>query len=217
MKRHTCALFDLDGVIVDTAKYHFLAWKKIATMFGYELTPSDNEELKGVSRSDSLNIILKLAQTTLDDSNIKRYLIQKNEDYLKHIEDINPQDVLPGIFEVLTILKEKKVKIGLGSASKNASIILDRLELTSFFDVIIDGNHVDKSKPHPEVFLRGSEALGVNPSQCVVFEDSSSGILAAKAAGMTAVAIGAYETFTKQDYCYPNFLPLVQRGLGELF
>ena len=158
-----------------------------------------------------------MAQTTLDDSNIKRYLIQKNEDYLKYIKDINPQDILPGIFETLTILKEKKVKIGLGSASKNASIILDRLELTSFFDVIIDGNQVDKSKPHPEVFLRGSEALGVNPLQCVVFEDSSSGILAAKAAGMTAVAIGAYETFTKQDYCYPNFLPLVQRGLGELF
>ena len=217
MKKHKCALFDLDGVIVDTAKFHFLAWKKVSSIFSYDLTLSDNERLKGVSRSDSLRIILKMANITLKPLVFQQFLIQKNQDYLDCIKDINPQDILPGIYDALIFLKQKQIKIGLGSASKNAKIILDRLELTSFFEVVIDGNSVVKSKPHPEVFLNGSSALGVNPDKCLVFEDSASGILAAKAAGMTAVAIGSPESFSNEDFCYPNFLTLVQSDLKELF
>ena len=217
MKKHDCALFDLDGVIVDTAKFHFLAWKKIASIFNYDLTSNDNEQLKGVSRSDSLQIILKMANTVIEPSKFEKYLAQKNLDYLDFIQDLGPKDILPGIFETLIFLNKRKVKIGLGSASKNAEVILSKLGLTSFFEIVIDGNKVNKSKPHPEVFLRGSSALGVAPEKCLVFEDSASGIISAKAAGMTAVAIGNPDEFLNEDFCYPNFLSLVKNDLDKLF
>ena len=169
MKKHDCALFDLDGVIVDTAKFHFLAWKKIASIFNYDLTSNDNEQLKGVSRSDSLQIILKMANTVIEPSKFEKYLAQKNLDYLDFIQDLGPKDILPGIFETLIFLNKRKVKIGLGSASKNAEVILNKLGLTSFFEIVIDGNKLNKSKPHPEVFLRGSSALGVAPEKCWFF------------------------------------------------
>jgi beta-phosphoglucomutase len=133
MKKHECALFDLDGVIVDTAKFHFLAWKKIASILNYDLTPIDNEKLKGVSRSDSLDMILKMANKNIETSKFKAYLIQKNLTYLEYIKDINPQDILPGISEALSLLKNKNIKIGLGSASKNAKIILERLGTNPLF------------------------------------------------------------------------------------
>ena len=120
MKKHDCALFDLDGVLVNTAKFHFLAWKKIASIFNYDLTSNDNEQLKGVSRSDSLQIILKMANTVIEPSKFEKYLAQKNLDYLDFIQDLGPKDILPGIFETLIFLNKRKVKIGLGSASKNA-------------------------------------------------------------------------------------------------
>ena len=217
MKKHECALFDLDGVIVDTAKYHFLAWKKIASNFKYNLTHEDNELLKGVSRIESLKIILKLANKSLDEVLFEKILIQKNKDYLNFIQNITPEDILPGISEALCYLKKKQIKIGLGSASKNAKVVLDLLELTSYFEVIIDGNNINRSKPDPEVFLRGSSALGITPDKCLVFEDSASGILAAKTAGMTAVAIGSPDTFLKQDFCYPNFLTFFKGDLHQLF
>ena len=144
-KKHLCALFDLDGVIVDTAKYHFLAWKKIAKNIGYDLTHEDNEKLKGVSRQDSLNIILDLANVTIDLEVFNHFLIQKNDDYLLLIQSISPNDILPGIFKALTFLKDREIKIGLGSASKNAKIILQKLQLMDYFEVIIDGNIVIKS------------------------------------------------------------------------
>ena len=136
-KKHLCALFDLDGVIVDTAKYHFLAWKKIAKNIGYDLTHEDNEQLKGVSRQDSLNIILDLANVTIDLEVFNHFLIQKNDDYLLLIQSISPNDILPGIFKALTFLKDREIKIGLGSASKNAKIILQKLQLTDYFEIII--------------------------------------------------------------------------------
>ncbi|MEO2099456.1 MAG: beta-phosphoglucomutase [Flavobacteriaceae bacterium] len=217
MKKHQCALFDLDGVIVDTAKYHFLAWKKVASNFGYILTEEDNEQLKGVSRPDSLQIILKMSRKSIDSKDFEACLVQKNKDYLESIKNVIPGDVLPGITDALAFLNKKRIKIGLGSASKNAKVILDRLELTSYFEVIIDGNQVEKSKPDPEVFLKGSTALQIAPEYCVVFEDSASGILAAKAAGMTAIALGNPKVFSNYDFCYPDFLPLVDRDLAQLF
>ena len=207
-KKHLCALFDLDGVIVDTAKFHFLAWKKIAKNIGYELTHEDNEQLKGVSRQDSLNIILDLANVTINLEVFNHYLIQKNNDYLILIQSISPNDILPGILEALTFLKERGIKIGLGSASKNAKIILQKLQLMDYFEVIIDGNTVIKGKPDPEVFLKGCSALNVPKDRCIVFEDAFAGILAAKEAGMTAVALGDKNFFSNADFCFSYFKQL---------
>jgi len=216
-KKHLCALFDLDGVIVDTAKFHFLAWKKIAKNIGYELTHEDNEHLKGVSRQDSLNIILDLANVTIDLEVFNHYLLQKNNDYLLLIQSLSPNDILPGISEALTFLKERRIKIGLGSASRNAKIILQKLQLMDYFEVIIDGNIVIKGKPDPEVFLKGCSALNIPKDRCIVFEDAFAGILAAKEAGMTAVALGDKKFFSNADFCFSDFTQLNIKVLSNLF
>jgi beta-phosphoglucomutase len=216
-KKHLCALFDLDGVIVDTAKFHFLAWKKIAKNIGYELTQEDNEQLKGVSRQDSLNIILDLANVSIELEVFNHYLLQKNNDYLLLIQSISPNDILPGISEALIFLKERGIKIGLGSASKNAKIILQKLQLMDYFEVIIDGNIVIKGKPDPEVFLKGCSALNVPKDRCIVFEDAFAGILAAKEAGMTAVALGDKKFFSNADFCFSDFTQLNIKVLSNLF
>jgi len=216
-KKHLCALFDLDGVIVDTAKFHFLAWKKIAKNIGYELTQEDNEQLKGVSRQDSLNIILDLANVSIELEVFNHYLLQKNNDYLLLIQSISTNDILPGISEALIFLKERGIKIGLGSASKNAKIILQKLQLMDYFEVIIDGNIVIKGKPDPEVFLKGCSALNVPKDRCIVFEDAFAGILAAKEAGMTAVALGDKKFFSNADFCFSDFTQLNIKVLSNLF
>ena len=217
MEKHQCALFDLDGVVVNTAQYHYLAWKNIAHLVGYDLTFQDNEQLKGVSRPDSLRVILKMAQTSISQDEFDRFLIQKNEDYLVLVQALKTTDILPGISEGLVFLKDKGIKIGLGSASKNALLILEKLNLTSYFDVIIDGNQVKKGKPHPEVFLKGSTALNVKPKACVVFEDASAGIEAAKAAGMTAIALGEPNEFKGAYFCFPHFNAIGISTLEKLF
>ena len=216
-KKHLCALFDLDGVIVYTAKYHYLAWKKIAAEFDYELTEADNEQLKGVSRSDSLNRILEMAGKSLDEDSFNQFLHQKNKDYLIFIQEVKKDNILPGVKHALDFLKENKIKIGLGSASKNAQIILEKLEITSYFETVVDGNSVQNGKPHPEVFLKGSQLLGVEPEYCVVFEDSQAGIHAAQAGGMTAIALGEEQVFSDMDYCFPNFEALDSATLKTLF
>ena len=217
MKIHTCALFDLDGVIVDTANYHFLAWRKIASNFGFELSKENNEKLKGVSRTKCLNIILELSNFDLNENSFNYYLKKKNEIYLDYIKNINSENILPGILKTLNYLKEKNIMIGIGSASKNARFIIEKLKISPFFDVIVDGNQIVNSKPDPEVFLKGSKALGVLPENCVVFEDSDSGIQAAKAAKMTAIAIGTSEKFSNYDFCFTNFLKIVKSDLDNLF
>lgn len=217
MKIHTCALFDLDGVIVDTANYHFLAWRKIASNFGFELSKENNEKLKGVSRTKCLNIILELSNFDLNENSFNYYLKKKNEIYLDYIKNINSENILPGILKTLNYLKEKNIMIGIGSASKNARFIIEKLKIGPFFDVIVDGNQIVNSKPDPEVFLKGSKALGVLPENCVVFEDSDSGIQAAKAAKMTAIAIGTPDKFSNYDFCFTNFLKIVKSDLDNLF
>ena len=215
--KHKLALFDLDGVIVDTAKYHFISWRKIAKCFNYELKTEDNQKLKGLSRADSLNQILNLANITLDPSSFKIHLEKKNQDYLNYVREITVDDILPGIIEALDFLNKRRIKIALGSASKNARLILDQLGITSFFKIVVDGNQVKKSKPHPEVFLKASEETGITPKKCIVFEDSQAGIIAAKAAGMTAVAIGDKNDFANYDFCYPNFSSINTTELEMLF
>ena len=197
-------IFDLDGVIVDTAKYHFLAWKELAEHLGFDFTEEQNELLKGVSRVRSLEILLDLGGVELTPAEKDRYLQEKNEQYLKYISTMKTDEILPGIEELLNFLKKEKVRFALGSASKNARLILENLALLDLFDAIVDGNDVQTAKPDPEVFLIAAKKLGVDPADCIVVEDALAGIQAARAAGMTAVAIGDPKVLTGANYNLRN-------------
>lgn len=186
-------LFDLDGVIVDTAKYHFLAWKRLADDLGINFTSDDNELLKGVSRMQSLSIILGLGNLDLNEEKKVELATKKNNWYVEYITKMKTDEILPGVLDFLQDTRNKGIRIALGSASKNAQTILDRLKITSYFDAIVSGNEVSQAKPNPEVFLKGAELLGLQPTDCVVFEDAQAGIEAAKNAGMLCVGIGSPE------------------------
>ena len=187
-------LFDLDGVIVDTAVFHFQAWRRLAQKLGGDFTEEQNEQLKGVSRVDSLKKIIEWTGATVSDEEFQTLMVEKNEWYLELVQGLGPQDALPGALNFLQTTYDQGIKIALGSASKNAPMILEKLGITPLFTAIIDGNNVVNGKPHPEVFLKGAEALGLEPSECVVFEDSIAGVQAAKAGGMSSVGIGDAET-----------------------
>ena len=182
-------IFDLDGIIVDTAKYHFKSWKIISKNFGFELSKTQNELLKGVSREKSLDRILSWGEISIDRFEKKKYLEKKNELYKSFISNLNKMDILPGVNKLLDFAAIKDIPIALGSASKNAHQILEKLEIKNKFKVIVDGNLTSKSKPHPEVFLMGAQLLGVNPKEVIVFEDSIAGVEAANRAEMISVAI----------------------------
>ncbi|WP_313559243.1 beta-phosphoglucomutase [Ruminiclostridium cellobioparum] len=198
-RKFKAALFDLDGVIVDTAKYHYLAWKKLASILNIEFTLENNERLKGVSRMRSLDILLELGNINFSEEQKIKMADQKNNWYVGYISEMNDFEILPGAKECLTALKENGTKIALGSASKNALMILEKLKIISLFDSIIDGNKVSKAKPDPEVFLLGAGELGVKPEECVVFEDAEAGIQAAKLANMYAVGIGDFNMLKEAD------------------
>ena len=198
-------IFDLDGVIVDTTKYHFLGWQKIAAQIGIEFTPEHNEELKGVSRISSLDLILQLGniQATQEDKN--KWLIQKNEDYLSYLKDMNESEIIPGVLNVLNYLKDKNQLIVLGSASKNARPILEKTNTISYFDAIVDGNDVTTAKPNPEVFLKAAKLVNITHENAIVFEDSVAGIQAANNANMTSVGIGDEKILCEAKYLFKNF------------
>lgn len=198
-------IFDLDGVIVDTAKYHFLAWKKIASEIDFEFTLEHNELLKGVSRVRSLDIILELAKNNATQEEKDKWLIQKNEDYLTYLVDMDESEILPGVFDVLKILKEHNQPIALGSASKNARPILEKTGILSYFDAIVDGNDVSNAKPDPEVFLRAAQLLGVSNENAIVFEDSVAGIQAANAAKMLSIGIGDAFILHEAKFIFKDF------------
>ena len=202
------AIFDLDGVIVDTAKYHFLAWQRLAKTYGFEFDQADNERLKGVSRTRSLEILLEIGGLNPDDLARQAMADQKNRWYIEYVCRMDASEILPGVEHYLKILQERKVKTAIGSASRNAPLILERVGISSLFDVIIDGSQVQQAKPDPEVFLRASEELRIPPENCVVFEDSEAGIEAAHRAGMEAVGIGKPEILKDAD--------MVIRGLHQL-
>ena len=187
-------LFDLDGVIVDTAVFHFQAWRRLAQKLGGDFTEEQNEQLKGVSRVDSLKKIIEWTGATVSEEEFQRLMVEKNEWYLELVQGLGPQDALPGALNFLQTAYDQGIKIALGSASKNAPMILEKLGITPLFTAIIDGNNVVNGKPHPEVFLKGAVALGLKPSECVVFEDSIAGVQAAKTGGMSSVGIGDAET-----------------------
>jgi len=197
MGKIKACLFDLDGVIVDTAKYHYIAWRELAKELGFDFTEKDNERLKGVSRMTSLEILLEIGGVTLTDEEKLRLADKKNENYRTFILKMKPDEILPGAKSFLKELKAKDIKIALGSASKNAMSILNRLELTNFFEAIIDGTKVSEAKPNPEVFLKGAEALKVKPEECVVFEDAEAGVEAALAGNMRCIGIGSADVLGK--------------------
>ena len=198
-------IFDLDGVIVDTAKYHFLAWQILAQELGIEFTPEHNEELKGVSRVRSLDIILALGNIQASQEDKNKWLIQKNEEYLSYLVDMDESELLPGVINVLEFIKEKKQLIALGSASKNARPILEKTGILHFFDAIVDGNDVANAKPDPEVFLRAAKLVKANNKNCIVFEDSVAGIQAANIANMISVGIGDAEILQEAKYNFKDF------------
>ena len=198
-------IFDLDGVIVDTAKYHYLAWKKIADQLGINFTLEQNELLKGVSRVRSLDIILELGKVEASQTDKDKWLVQKNEDYLTYLVDMNESEILPGVFPVLKYLKEKGQLIALGSASKNARPILEKTGIESYFDVIVDGNDVTNAKPNPEVFLIAAKLLRVKPTKAIVFEDSVAGIQAANIGGMISIGIGEESVLHEAKYIFKDF------------
>ncbi len=198
-------IFDLDGVIVDTAKFHYIAWKKIGEEFGFSLTHELNEQLKGVSRVDSLQKILNWAGVTVSQEKFDELATRKNEDYLSYVAQMDENDILPGVKSFLEEARRNGKKIALGSASKNARLILEKTGIISLFDEIVDGNDVTKAKPDPEVFLIAAQKLGVKNEECVVFEDSEAGIQAAKTAGMKAIGIGSPDVLTQADEVFADF------------
>ncbi|KIC03955.1 beta-phosphoglucomutase [Flavobacterium sp. JRM] len=209
-------IFDLDGVIVDTAKYHYLAWQKIANALNIDFTHEHNELLKGVSRVRSLDIILELGNIQASQEDKDKWLIQKNEDYLTYLVDMDESEILPGVFPILQFLKEKKQAIALGSASKNARPILEKTGIISYFDVIVDGNDVTNAKPDPEVFLKAAQLLNISPIDSIVFEDSVAGVQAANIAKMTSVGIGSKTVLHEAKYIFEDFTLIDQNFIKSL-
>ncbi len=202
------ALFDLDGVLVDTAKYHYLAWKRLADGLGFAFTPEHNERLKGVSRMRSLEILLEVGGLSFPPERREEMAAQKNAWYVEMLGSLSEADVLPGAREVLEALRARGIKTALGSASKNTPLILDKLGIGPLLDAVIDGNSTQRAKPDPEVFLLGARAVGVEPARCVVFEDAVAGIEAARAGGMAAVGVGAPENLPMADLLVPGLYAL---------
>ncbi|WP_243473050.1 beta-phosphoglucomutase [Winogradskyella sp. MH6] len=209
-------IFDLDGVIVDTAKYHFLAWKKLANDLGIDFTEEENEQLKGVSRVKSLEKILAWGNKTLSEKDFNQQMAKKNEDYLSHIAKMDESEILPDVPKVLNFLSKNNQPISLGSASKNARTILERVNLKEQFNAIVDGNDVTKAKPDPEVFLIAAKLLNVAPENCIVFEDSVAGVEAANVANMISIGIGSEDVLGHADYVFKDFTEISEEFIEKL-
>jgi beta-phosphoglucomutase len=197
-------IFDLDGVLVTTEHNHFIAWKNTADILGIPFDEEDNEQLKGISRVDSLKKILEMGKKTISEEMFNDLLIKKNEFYLNSIKEINQSNLLPGVLSLLQTANFNGLKCAVGSSSKNARFILSKLQIENYFSVIVDGNDVSFPKPHPEVFIRGAELMGLIPSECIVFEDAQSGVQAAKAGGFTAIGVGNPALMDFVDSYLPN-------------
>ncbi len=209
-------IFDLDGVIVDTAKYHFLAWKKLANSIGIDFDEAMNEQLKGVSRKRSLEKILEWGDKCLEEDHFMELMARKNQDYLDYIKKMDRSEILPDVMWMLDYLDANETKYALGSASKNARRIIKQLDLVDSFSAIVDGNDVKKAKPDPHVFLVAAEQLGVEPEDCIVFEDSVAGIQAANIAGMTSIGIGKKSVLHEADHVFKDFTEISMNFMDEL-
>ena len=212
MKVEAC-IFDMDGVIVDTAKFHFQAWKRMAQLFGGDLTEEQNEKLKGVSRMGSLDFILKENGVEKTQEEKVELAKQKNEWYLELIGSLDKSELLPGVLELITQLHSSQISIALGSASRNAITILKMMGIDHYFNALVDGNSVEKSKPNPEVFLKGAAEMKIKPENCIVFEDSSKGIEAAIKGGFIPIGIGQQHNLSEAVIVYPGFKELTWESI----
>lgn len=212
-------LFDLDGVITDTAVYHYHAWKALGEKIGIEIDEEFNEELKGVSRTDSLNRILAKGnkEEAYSQTEKETMAAEKNELYKTMIEEMSPKDILPGIKALLDGLKERNILIGLASASQNGPTILEKLQLTDHFDEIVDPAKLKAGKPDPEIFLTGAKNLGVKPQDCVGVEDAAAGVEAIAAADMVSVGVGDADTLGKATKVVPETGALTVELLEEVW
>lgn len=205
MSNIKACIFDLDGVIVDTAKYHFEAWKRLANELGFDFTPKQNELLKGVSRVESFKIILGIGGIEMPEAEQVAYREKKNDWYKEFISGMDEREILPGITDFLQELQSKGIKLALGSASKNAQPVLKAIGLFDTFEVIVDGLSVSKAKPDPEVFLKAAKGIGIDPENCVVFEDAYAGVQAANAAKMFSVGVGKEEDLPHANIIISGF------------
>ncbi len=209
-------IFDLDGVIVDTAVYHYKAWKRLANQLGFDFTEEQNEKLKGVSRTRSLELILQWGGISKSPAEQEELATLKNTWYVEMISHMTPAEILPGAKEFLLTCRAAGLKTALGSASKNSTMILEKVDIVDLFDAVIDGNKVTKAKPDPEVFLKGAEAVGVSPAECVVFEDAIAGVEAAIAGGMKAVGIGSPDVLGEANLVVSGLDKMSLEKLKEL-
>jgi beta-phosphoglucomutase len=193
-------IFDLDGVIVDTARYHFLAWKRLTDQLGIRFTEEDNERLKGVSRIASLDIILEIGKLNANENQKHEYATRKNQWYVEYISKMTPDEILPGSLAFIKELRNSGIRIAIGSASKNTPMILERVGISDLFDAVADGNIVKKAKPDPEVFLKAAQLINIEPERCVVFEDAVAGVQAAINAGMMCIGIGSPKILKKAHF-----------------
>jgi len=216
MKKELAFIFDLDGVIVDTAKYHYLAWRNLSNALGFDFTEEQNELLKGVSRVKSLEILLSIGKVELPEEKKQMMLLQKNKEYLEYVNKMTSEEILPGVNDLLNFLEINDIKYALGSASKNAPLILEKVGLLSRFTAIVDGNDVSKAKPDPEVFLIGAKKLNMKPENCVVVEDAIAGIQAANAAKMISIGIGDANVLNEADYVFKDMTAITPYFLKNL-
>ncbi len=210
-------IFDLDGVLVDTAKYHYLAWRRLASGLGFDFSEQHNEALKGVSRMTSLDILLDVGgmRERFSQAEKEELAARKNGWYVDYISRMTPDEIVPGVVRFLEDVRRAEIKIALGSASRNAPLILERTGLAHFFDAIVDGGMVSAAKPDPQVFLLGAELTGVEPAACVVFEDAEAGIEAARRAGMRSVGVGTSRTLAQATMIIPGFEGFTVKDLTE--
>ena len=217
MKSVTACIFDLDGVIVETSHYHFLAWQRLAREIGIDFSEKENEQLKGVSRKRSLERILAIGNKSLDDQTFHELMEKKNGWYLEYLEDLKPGDALPMVVPFLDSLREDGIKCALASSSKNAPAIIAKLGLNDYFDTLKDGNSVKIAKPNPDIFLQAAEAIDESPANCVVFEDALAGIEAARNAGMRCVGVGSPDVLHEADHIIGSFEELNLLKFKQLF
>lgn len=195
-------IFDLDGVLTDTAEYHYRGWKRLAQEENLPFSREDNEHLRGIPRRESLMLILK--DRRVPETKIVEMMERKNSYYLEFIREISPRDLLPGARELLEEIRAAGLKNALGSASKNAAEVLDRLGIRSLFDAISDGHSVERQKPAPDLFLHAARQLGLSPQECVVIEDATAGIEAARAGGFYSIGLGPGERVGTADISFPS-------------
>lgn len=201
----SACIFDFDGVIVDTTMYHYLSWKRLALQLGFEFTEEQNEAMKGISRMDSLDVVLAIGDINVSQKEKIKMAHVKNEWYKEYLESVDSGVILPGVTDFLSELNGKNIPIALGSASRNAKFVMSKIGISDMFDAIFDGNDTVKSKPDPEIFLKGAEALGKDPKDVLVFEDSFKGIVAAKTGGFLACGVGDKDILHNADFTIKSF------------